>query len=339
MTAPAAVAGPDRRAAGGAWQESLAALYPVPAPHRVQDVDRRTALEMLRCGPAVLDGLLAAGLPHARRPDGPWFDRHDLVNLALGSGSGWTMPERAVQFALRWMREDPKTWTDQLEWTYEITLSCPDGCGGGEFRHSRMLPELHGGALVDQATTPPAGVDGGDLVWSRPATLRGRLVTRGELLSLRAPRLRRITADFLAGGHRWARMPKAVQADYETVLAAGYAPCVTASLFLEREYRAAGYEAFARSGWILGMLDLAHAWVEVVDDDGVTKVVDPALERLSAHSGGPHPGLAAAALGSRSNRMLPTAAGAGRPQARHACPGGEVRAARTTTMIRRTGAQ
>ena len=110
MSAPAAVAGQDRRAAGGAWQESLAALYPVPAPHRVQDVDRRTALEMLRCGPDLLDELLAAGLPHVERPDGPWFDRHDLVNLALGSGSGWTMPERAVRFALRWMLEDPETW-------------------------------------------------------------------------------------------------------------------------------------------------------------------------------------------------------------------------------------
>lgn len=337
MSAPAA-AGQDRRAAGGAWRESLAVLYPVPAPHRVEDVDRRTALEMLRCGPEVLDRLVADGLPHTGRADGPWFDRHDLVNLALQSGSGWTMPERAVQFALRWMREDPKTWTEPLEWTYEIGLSC-DRCEGGEFRHSRLLPERHGGTLVDQATTPPAGVDGGDLVWSGPATVAGRLVTGGSLLSLRSPRLTAVTLDFLGAGYRWARLPKPVQADYETVMAAGYAPCVTASLFLEREYRAAGYEAFARSGWILGMLDLAHAWVEVIDDDGVRKVVDPALERLSTHSGDPHPGLGAAALGARSNRMLPTAAGAGQPQARHTCPDGTTAAAKTRTIIRRTGAQ
>ena len=339
MTAAAALhPDRDRRAAGGRWAESLARLYPVPAPHRAEDVDRRTALEMLRCGPAVLDRLVADGLPHSDGEDGPRFDRHDLVNLALQSGSGATMPERAVLFALRWMREDPRTWTEPLEWTYDISMSCPD-CTGGTFRHSLLLPERHGGTVLEQSADPAPSIQDGDLVWRGPARFAGRLRTRGELFELRAPELRRITRDFLDAGYRWARLPKQVQADYRAVMAAGVAPCVTATMFLEREYRAAGFPAVGRSGWILGMLDLAHAWVEVVDDDGVTKVVDPALERLSVHAGSPHPDLGRYALGSRSNRMLPTSAPAGQPQARHACAGSPLQPATTRTIIRRAGAR
>lgn len=325
------------------WHASLAVLFPVPEPHRVEDISWTQAVEMLRVPETLLDELVSAGLPHGRRPDGIFFDRHDLINLALHSGSGASMPERAVRFALRWMREDPRSWTVPLRWTFQIELGCdrPDGCGADpESAHTRLRPEANGGAIERWECTEPVQMTETEYVFPGPGPARfgGLLRTEGELMQLVSPRLRRITQDFLDVDYRWARLPKAVQADYESVMAAGVAPCVTASLFLEREYRAAGYEAVSRSGWILGMLDLAHAWVEVVDDDGVTKTVDVVFDRLSRHAEGAHPELARAALGSRINRILPTCVGAGVPHSRHVCAG-QATIGRTKTVIRRLGAQ
>lgn len=325
------------------WHASLAGLFAVPAPHRVADIDRTLALEMLRCPPWLLDELVSAGLPHDQRPDGIHFDRHDLINLALHSGSGASMPERAVRFALRWMREDPRSWTVPLRWSWQIELACdrPGGCGANPVSaHTRLRPEINDGAIERWENTGAMRATEEEYVFSGPGPVSfgGLLRTEGQLMELRSPRLREITGEFLAAGYRWARLPKVVQADYESVMAAGVAPCVTASLFLEREYRAAGYSAVSRSGWILGMLDLAHAWVEVLDDDGVTKTVDVVFDRLSRHAEGAHPELARAALGSRINRILPTAAGAGVAHSRHEC-GGQRTAGRTRTVIRRQGAQ
>lgn len=325
----------------GPWLASLALLYPVPAPHRAPQTGRREALEILRCGPAVLDELLRAGLPHSRGSEGELFDRHDLINLALNSGTGQSAPERAMRFALRWMHEDPKTWTLALDWTLRIELACadPGGCGAdASFSHARLMPERNGGALEQWRSEPPQTHDGELMRFAGPGPVvfSGLLRTEGELLEIKSPRLRRITRDFIDADYRWARLPKAVQADYRTVMAAGYAPCVTASLFLAQQYEAAGYRASTRSGWILGMLDLAHSWVEVLDDDGVVKTVDAVFGRLSRHSAAPHPALPRAVLGSRINRVLPAGAGAGDPLARHRC-GGRDSAPTIRTLIRRVG--
>lgn len=325
------------------WHRSLAVLFAVPAPHRVENIDRTQALEMLRCGPELLDELVRAGLPAAVRPDGIFFDRHDLINLALHSGTGRSMPERAVRYALRWMGESPDSWTTPLHWTFDIELHCDraGGCSAGSrFVHTRLLPERNGGAIEQWECDRPLPPGEEDLVLGGPGPVRfaGRLRTQGRLMELRSPVLRRITQEFLDAGYRWARLPKVVQADYEAVMAAGVAPCVTASLFLEREYRAAGYPAVSRSGWILGMLDLAHAWVEVVDDDGISKCVDVVFDRLSRHAERAHPDLARASLGSRVNRVLPTGATAGQPHTRHECHG-RVSAGEVRTVIRRLGAR
>ena len=54
-------------------------------------------MEMLRCGPDTLDGLVRAGLPCGGVPGAELFDRYDLFNLALLSGSGASVPERAIE--------------------------------------------------------------------------------------------------------------------------------------------------------------------------------------------------------------------------------------------------
>ena len=78
------------------------------------------------------------------------------------------------------------------------------------------------------------------------------------------------------------------------------------------------------------MLDLAHSWVEVVDDDGVLKAVDPIFLRLADHAEDPHPELAAGCIGSRLNRLLPASIPADGTMVSHRCGG------RESTPVRRT---
>ena len=119
------------------------------------------------------------------------------------------------------------------------------------------------------------------------------------------------------------------------MISAGVAPCISASLFLQREFQHAGYVALTRRGWLLGMLDLAHSWTEGVDDDGLRKVVDPTFTRLAEHADRPHPDLARAVIGTRVNRVLPAAIAADGEMVAHACHGRACMPVRRT-VIRRT---
>jgi PAS domain-containing protein len=315
-------------------------LYPVPAPYREPRLDADEARSILRCGPEVFAELVAAGLPATEGPDGLLFDRHDLINLALHAGSGRSMPERALRFALRWMRDDPSSWTKPLAWDFSIELRAEGAAESSSWSHPRFLPELTGGMIEtwESSTavrlTPELFVFGGP----GPIGFSGRMRTAGTLQELRSPVLREITEGFLAAGYRWAKLPKTCQYDYEPIMAAGFAPCVAASVYLEKEFRSAGYQTETRGGWILGMLDLSHSWVEVVDDDGRVKQIDPVFERLSRFAADPHPGLARACLGSRLNRLLPAAIPAGEPEAIHTNAGAST-PADISIVIRRVGAR
>ncbi|HVH93702.1 MAG TPA: hypothetical protein VM688_02160 [Nocardioidaceae bacterium] len=326
------------------WLRSLALLYPVPEGYREPQLKRAEALDMLRCGPEAFDELLAAGLPSSEGPDSPLFDRTDLINLALNSRSGQSKPERAVQFALRWMHEDPRTWVIPLSWNFSIEIQDAVATRGGvaeeSWSHTRFLPELTGGLIQDWRSSSGVRLtpDSFEFHGPGPISFSGRMQTSGALRQLRSPTLRAITEDFLHRGYRWARLPEMCQYDYAPILAKGVAPCVAASLYLEEEFRRAGYEANTRGGWILGMLDLAHSWIEVVDDDGIVKPIDAVFERLSLLSAAPHPDLPSACLGSTLNRLLPAAIPAGVPGALHTVDG-QSRPATTRTVIRRVGAR
>ncbi|GLY32621.1 hypothetical protein [Kineosporia sp. NBRC 101731] len=318
-----------------AWLNALSRLYPVPAGYRVPLLDEDEAQDVLRCGPDIFADLVAAGLPH----DGGRFDRNDLTNLALDAGTGQSRPERAVRYALRWMREDPRTWETPMRWSFSIEMSVPDDAAG-RWSHTRFLPELNGGLLENWESSAAVRMTPTHFEFDGPGpvTFSGSISTAGKVQGLVSPALRKITEEFLDRGYRWVRLPEDCQHDYAPILDAGVAPCVAASTYLQKEFQAAGYEARTRGGWILGMLDLAHSWVEVVDDDGVTKPVDAVFERLSALAEHPHPGIPAACVGSRINRMLPGAIGAGAPESLHHTAGG-ARPATTRTVIRRVGAR
>ncbi|MER7751444.1 hypothetical protein [Kitasatospora sp. NPDC097643] len=323
------------------WTAALEKVYLVPEEYRTGYFDRAAALDLLRCGEEVLDRLVAAGLPSTGEPGDERYDRYDLFNLALASGSAESVPEKAIAYALRWMNQGPESWTAELGWSFAITVECPTGeCGEqSSLSHARMLPEAVGGEVHRWDVSPAAARQGEDgrltLDGAGPLHFEAELSTRGRLMPLRSPVLRGIVDDFMSAGYRWVRVPERLQWDHPRLLAAGVAPCISASLFLAEEFTRAGYQAFARRGWLLGILDLAHSWVEVVDDDGVVKPVDPIAAWLSEYADRPHPELAKAAIGSWLNRQLPAALPADGLMATHSCRGRAVEP-RRTTVIRRS---
>ncbi|WP_327697964.1 hypothetical protein [Streptomyces sp. NBC_00459] len=303
------------------WLAALAELFPVPAGYRDERVDRFGALDILRCGEDLLAELLAAGLPHSGPPGAELFDRYDLFNLALHSGSGTSAPETGIRFALRWMGRDPGTWFADRTWDLSVDLSCPldGGCEADPtWETSRPEPEAFGGRLLS-LTTGPAG-----------SAFTARVATRGERRELRSERLREIVSEY--DGARWVRLPVELQSRPELVLPYGIAPCISVSLDLAAKCRAAGFEARTRRGWILGMLDLAHAWLEVVDSDGEVKVVDPVFAGLADHADAPHPLFREACAGSRFNRLLPSSREADQPLFRHRCGGADRTPVSRTTV-------
>ncbi|WP_433326872.1 hypothetical protein [Spirillospora sp. CA-294931] len=324
----------------GKWLAALGRSFRVPAGHREEIVDREGALDMLRCGTGTLEALLGAGLPHAGPPGAELFDRYDLFNLALASGSGRSVPERSIEFALRWMNTEPESWFRPMDWHFTVDLSCPlpGGCASEpQWRLARPMPEMFGGSTLGLAVSPEDTTPDGAWITAggtEGLSVSGRIRTRGRPGTLRSPVIRGIVEEFLAARYTWARMPEALQCEDTRVLGLGFAPCISANLHLERRFREAGFEAATRRGWILGMLDLAHAWVEVVDEDGVTRPIDPIFVLLSAYARAPHPRFVQACRGSAINRLLPTGLPAGTSLAAHRC-GGTDRAPVRRTVIRR----
>ncbi len=326
--------------AAAGWLASLEQLFAIPPEYRRADAPRAHALEMLRCSEETLDALVAAGLPCEGSPGDERFDANDLFNLALYSSSRASVPERAFQFVLRWMTDPCDAWFEPRRWSFSLELT-PDGDGatGGTSRLllARPRPELLGGRMLDLETEPAqAAAEEGDIVADGVdrLTVRGRIETAGARMTLRSPRLRDIVEEFESTPYRWLKLPEELQRQPERLLPHGVATCIAASLHLERRCREAGLRARTRRGWVLGMLDLAHAWLEVEDDDGVVKTVDPIFALLSGLVDDPNPEFRTACRGSRLNRLLATDHRADEPLELHLLDG---RAApvRRKTVVRR----
>jgi Transglutaminase-like superfamily len=322
------------------WLASLDRLFMIPPEYRDEAIDRPAALEMLQFDGAVLDRLIAAGLPAGGEPGAERFDRFDLVNLALYARSGRSVPEQTMRYALRWMHESPD---EQLfrpkRWTFSVEVSCgQDTCDpdARRFAIANPRPQWHDGRVEELTVSPDAVVGDVDieLAGAPGLSVSGVLVTNGDRRTIRSPRLREIVSQYSPADYRWARMPEELQWRPELVLSQGYAPCIAACTVLAEQCRAAGYPARTRRGWIMGMLDLAHSWLEVVDDDGQIKTVDPAFRILAAHHAErPHPEFVEVCTGSLLNRLLPTEHEANQPVMTHDC-GGRRSAPRHRTNIK-----
>jgi hypothetical protein len=308
------------------WLAAVKGLVPVPADHRSPTVDRRGALEILRCSSGILDLLVEHGLPSSGAGSEQAFDWNDLFNLALYSGSGRSQPERTFRFALRWMSEPSSSWLSARAWELDMTLRCGrDPCGEHPvWRIAKPAPELHGGRVIEWDLCPGSAYEHDGVLELSGATaprLRATVQTLGERMELVSPELRHLVHTFMDRNLRWVRMPEAVQRCPTRLHAAGIANCVSASIELEQQIAAAGYEVRTRMGWIMGVLDIEHAWIEVRDDDGTVKAVDPVLALLGRMAPNAPRDFCEACLGSRLSRLLPTELRAGESLIQHECGG------------------
>ncbi|MEJ2856442.1 MULTISPECIES: hypothetical protein [unclassified Saccharothrix] len=276
--------------------------FAIPLAHRQDDTSRAAAIEMLG-GADALDALVRGGLPVG--PDDR-FDSRDLFNFALRSGGGRTVPEQAFAFALRWMRSPAEALLEPRTSRFSLSLTC--SCDPVALARPRTEP--YGGSVSGLTSDE-------DLVPTRDLTATVRTV--GSLVPLRSEILRDEVEAFANLGVRWVKLPDTLREDVDLVTAQRVATCESASLYLARRFRDAGYLADTRIGWVLGMLDLVHAWVEVVDDDGVTKVVDPIFALLADLVPGANPLLTDPAVALRTNRLVPTGLTVGGRVAVHAC--------------------
>ncbi|MFC9434857.1 hypothetical protein [Nocardia sp. NPDC057030] len=303
--------------------DTLAGFFPIPAALRRADTDPVAARQLLGCDEDTLAELVRRGLPATRDGARLRFDQRDLFNLALHTGSGRTPPELAFRYALRWMSLPTDELTRARTWTFTADVDCraPRYCDGDPGSALAVpAPQLYGGEI---RLPGHIEADAAGRLRSSGQTLRLQAEIRvaGEFTEIRSARVREIYAGFLARSLRWSKLPAAIQAEVDTLLPRGIATCVTASLYLERQCQAAGLTARTRRGWVLGMLDLVHAWVEVVDTDGTIKILDPIFGLFSSMLPDSNPLLDRPDISARTNRLLPTALSAAQPLATHGCRG------------------
>ncbi|MFJ3209334.1 hypothetical protein [Streptomyces flaveolus] len=285
-----------------------------PADVARYDTDTPTAARALRAAPEQVARLASAGLPHVvDSARGPLFDYDDLMNVGMFCGTGQTVPELGLRFLMRFAAAPRASWFAPRDW--EIGVH-PSRTAGGEAAEDRAAGD--GGRKVT-VRVPDLSAPGVELLeggpFDRPLHDSGYTAAirlTGAAHTVRDPRVHEAwseVVDALAARRVvYQTVPEPLRADHHRAWELGIADCVVASRLLADRLRAAGLEATARRGYLLGLFGSDHAWCDVVED-GVHKSLDPVFafvatvgdERGVAES----PEFAAACLGSRFNRLLP----------------------------------
>ncbi len=296
------------------WEEVAESIEFVPAEYSHKTQPESTAQEMLRCGPADIDRLADAGLPFEVRSGVRHFDVNDLYNLGMYSGRGNTQPELAFRMLFRFAGRPVDDLLREKTWDFKVTLDCVACEGEAPWRFAAPDAARFGGRVAGgQAPQASTG----------SAHYQAKVTTLGARTPLLSAQLRRLTRDYLDSGYRWQMIPVAMQADYELVHALGATSCIAASLLLAERFRSAGYRAEAKRGWFCGVLggalDLPHACVEVVDDDGALKTVDIAKAQLAARLSPDTGDFQELCLGSIYNKVIPSTACGNASFGQHEC--------------------
>ncbi|MEU3659508.1 hypothetical protein AB0E77_07035 [Streptomyces sp. NPDC032940] len=277
------------------------------------DTDTTTAARALRAAPGQVARLASAGLPHVVDPArGPLFDYDDLMNVGMFCGTGQTVPELGLRFLMRFAAAPRTSWFAPRDW--EIGVH-PSRTAGGEAAEDRAA----GDGRKVTVRVPDLSAPGVELLEGgpfdealHPSGYTAAVRLTGAAHTVRDPRIHEAwseVVDALATRRViYQTVPEPLRADHHRAWELGIADCVVASRLLADRLRAAGLEATARRGYLLGLFGSDHAWCDVVED-GVHKSLDPVFafvatvgdERGVAES----PEFAAACFGSRFNRLLP----------------------------------
>ncbi|MEV6980304.1 hypothetical protein AB0M95_03445 [Sphaerisporangium sp. NPDC051017] len=292
----------------------------VPIRFGRPSVDRRTAREILGCDDGDLAELAEAGLPYADDGADRLFDPDDLYNLAIYSGTGRTLPERAFGTLFRFTAGGTGGLTVPRAWRLTLRLECGDCRGPAAWSLHEPTGGSFGGGRSRALLPAPS---------EREAAYTASVVTRGTRTPLVSPLLRKIAYEYLEGGLRWQMLPEDLQVDYDAVHDLGATGCVAGSLYLADRFRIEGYEAEARRGWFCdapaGIAEVPYAWVEVIDDDGRPKAVDVTTPQLAARFSPGAQVFQDLCVGSAFNRVVLCDGLADEPLAAHACGGDPAR--------------
>jgi hypothetical protein len=301
---------PDLAVDADRWRRAAQALIPTPAPYRRHSVGAREARQLLRCDDDALAELAAAGLA-AEDAGEARFDYYDLMNLGLLAGTGRSLPELGERSTMQLARGSRADWSAEYTWHLRVEATCSQPRCPDPPAPTRPCPEEYGG----RCTGWEPG-DGGR--WTAATvTLRG---AGGEVAAPAAREAYAEVVEALADG-RWvyAWLPPGLRADWRAAVANRTLDCVTTSLLVQQRCLDAGLTARTRSGVILGLVGVAHAWAEVREEGG-WRVLDPLLAHLAGRHPASSPDFAAFCRGHLGNRVLPWARAADEPVVPHDCP-------------------
>jgi len=303
-------------AAADALSGAIGRFMPVPEDIGRYETDAATGAQALRADPAQVTRLAERGLPHRMDGDrGPLFDYDDLMNVGMFCGTGQTVPEIGLRFLMRFASAPRATWFEPRAWEVGVH---PARTAGPDAPAGAALPEVTvrvpdataaGVELLAPAAFDPSGPLGADLV---PSGYETQVRLTGAHQEVRDPVItaawREVVDALVSRQVIYQTVPERLRAEHERAWDLGIADCIVAARLLAGRLRAAGYEARARRGYLLGLFGSDHAWCEVVED-GVAKCLDPVFAFVATvgdERGAPKsPEFAAACFGSRFNRLLP----------------------------------
>jgi hypothetical protein len=289
------------------WSPVAGAVLWMPEQYREPTLDEATALRILRCTPRSFAALRDLGLEPGGEPGDPRYDANDIRNAALYSRSGRTEVETALGAILSFLRGSAAELFGERRWAWEMTPAAPQAGGPPGCLVSPLTPEAFGGTAGPAAAgQDPAGPAGDRVLVPEGETLRGSMTTRGRPASVADPAIRATTAEILDSGVRWHHLSAGLKTDAHAAFARGVGNCDTLSTVLAERLAAAGYAPRTFRGWIIGITEVPHSWVEVTDGDGEVKVIDPSLLLLARHSSLGSEDFAPRALGAALSRIAPT---------------------------------
>lgn len=293
------------------WRRALEAVVWLPETHRNATVPMATARRALRCTERSFAQLIELGLPFVEGPEGPLFDAVDLKNVGLYSGSQATEVEMAMRLMLGFMRAPREDLIKAKRWRFRLALQTDVEAGARLLRRVyRPMPEMFGGTVdkVQSADGQACEVAGPFFRVVQGADAAGTMTVLGRELTLRSSEIRAIFDEFVDSGLRWHALPETFAAAPEEALALGVGNCGTLCAALCERLVGAGFEARTYHGWMLTPAEVDHGWVEVVDDDGEVKFLDPSFALLATGNGFGTIEFRDLTAGSFVNRVTPTRA-------------------------------